>query len=395
MIASPRLVAVADQITALLRPAILIGEVLVEGLGHERLAVGLLRFGGLAYPVAPGIGEFLLEGSIQLDHLGLAGAKRLHRLHVLIIEMDQRLHRGQLGCCFDLCLEGIVECVPGLLLDDHFPQEGRLMHARHDDIRRGLMEPFRQIARGRAPLNGVDALALQKRVDFTRRHDGRNRTEIIAHHLGPGAGCAVFQALEVCSAFDRLVGVRHDLGRTNTDDKRLQAFFGAQFGKLLTATAFEDPGGIGFGTHAARKTCEDRIHRVLVDEVARRGVAGLDNAVLHTVIDLQRRDENARAKRLDLDSAIRQAVDIVGKALKEIHIEGRAFGHRGRHAPGHFLRLCGRGGQRYCSGKGQTFEIKKHINSSFDVLGGIQPKPAMDALKIYTNSILHVDKKNN
>ena len=143
-------------------------------------------------------------------------------------------------------------------------------------------------------------------------------------------------------------------------NEALEALFGAQRVERFLAAVLVDPGDVGLGAHAAGEAREDRVDRVLVDQVARGGVPGLDDPVLHAFVDLKRGDQNARPEGFDLDPSGGQFVDVVGKAFEEVDIEGRAFGNGGRNLPGDILR--GRGQRRGQQGGKQrpAFECLQH-----------------------------------
>src|SRR5690606_41661140 len=74
--------SIADQVVAFSLPALVVGLVVGQPLGHCRLAGGLLPFGLLLPPVVPPVGQLLHQLGALRDDCVLPAAVCFHCLHL-------------------------------------------------------------------------------------------------------------------------------------------------------------------------------------------------------------------------------------------------------------------------------------------------------------------------
>ncbi len=274
---------------------------------------------------------------LQLDVvLGIA----VHRLpgHVLA----RRLHRVR-----DDGAHLLRQCVVLVLVEHDLELLGVLMVAlQHADLR-NVGKSKRAIGRGIVELGRVEQAAVHRRDDFA----AGQRVDREAHageHVNRDADGAVLQALHVFGLGDRLLEPAERLGRHRAVGERYDV--GAdrvvELGEQLLAAAVLVPSEQHVGVHRPAGTrAPERERGLLAVVIDEHAVAAVEQTLGDGVEQLERRNDGAGRKHLDLEVAAGHVVDLLGVVDRELveDVLGRP-----RALPAHVdragLSLHGRGG---------------------------------------------------
>ena len=209
-----------------------------------------------------------------------------------------------------------------------------------------LWRPRSRFDRRRAPLGGVDDAALQRRIHLGTGEDHGGGAEATGD-LGPRAGGAHLQPLEILQRLDLPVGVEEQLGREDAarnrgDAELLLAIVEPHLGTARLVQVHHQL----FGLKAAGHPREDDRRLVHAPVVAHPVVADLGHPGLHDVRDLEILAEHPRREDVDLDVAVGHGLDQSGIGIRVLEEDA---GQGGRHGPllgGHAGERRGRGARR-------------------------------------------------